>query len=727
MAFEHMDAQGTIDGEIANAGITAGLTREDFKGQCASFALRLSSKFNLPETTVDDIIESMANLVGIAKDISSSGADVQEQEVLAELKTKKRRLTCFRDKFGYIAPRRVYLGEAHERKRGKLVRKAHYGYIAPTRETLQQFLNQKDVFHEVCNPEFSESELMRDMLDGDKIRNLQYIKDHEKCLLITFYTDGLQICNPISAHRSHKLEVFYYTVLNLKTHRKSQWKNIHVYGICKSEYISMYGYDTMLRDFVSTMNDLYDGTTFQVGLRQIRIHGLLVAVLGDAPALSAIGHYKTGNATTRHPCLQCTITSGEMQLKLTVKELEKRCPNLHKERCKKLEKIKHKGRKNFWMKVWGITGTSVLLSLKHPVAMLIDPMHTVDHGVLNYNIALILQRALDSKYITLEYLNSRLRGWPYSYLDSKDIPEPLTRKQIFEDCQLKQTAASTRHMSYILPFILQDKFPLDDPYYKNFMRLVSISTLCASPIVTKDTSGEIQVQTETFLMKFKELYPRLRIRPKFHSLLHFCQQLTDWGPLRCHNVYRYESKNNFIKQMKPRSFKNVSYSLMARCQLHSCYQYISGGAVSQNYFNRGDEVKEGTSTSFTDEYPHLVQQYAEQVDGFDVTVATTMKLTFNGKEYRPGACLLISWDDNWPLFGRIDSLFVKNDVKFAVCMVMEATTFQWEANAYVVESTNSTKLIVLSTLDNTWPVPMYKVGSDEMIVNRFCHFGPGAF
>lgn len=354
-------------------------------------------------------------------------------------------------------------------------------------------------------------------------------------------------------------------------------------------------------------------------------------------------------------------------------------------------------------------------------------MHILEHGILNFNITLILQRALELKSISLENLNSKIHGWPYSYLDRNDVPEPLTRKQIYEDCQIKQTAGSTRHLSYILPLILHNKFPDNDPYYKNFMRLICISTICSSPIVSQNSAGELQVLIETFLINFKQLYPRIMLQPKFHWMLHFLKQMSNFGPLRCDWLYRYESKNNFIKQMKPQSFKNVAYSLMARCQLHACYQYLSGRAISENYLTTGDKVKHSSDICFRVRYPDLIQYYSEQVDAFDDKVYTSAEMTRNGLEYRPGAALLLSWDDNWPLFGQIDCLFIKNDVRFSVCSILEALEYKWKANAYIVQQSNQKTLTVINDMATPWPLPPYIVGGHIVTVNRYSHFSQGHF
>lgn len=62
---------------------------------CASFALKLMAKHKLPATTVDDIIESTANLITFAEEIQAQGQRPVYgiQDSLKELATNKKRLS----------------------------------------------------------------------------------------------------------------------------------------------------------------------------------------------------------------------------------------------------------------------------------------------------------------------------------------------------------------------------------------------------------------------------------------------------------------------------------------------------------------------------------------------------------------------------------------------------------------------------------------------------------
>ena len=61
----------------------------DVNMQCASFAMRLMSKHKLPETSVNDIIESTINFLVFSEEISTQNLPLKILEALEGFKTRK--------------------------------------------------------------------------------------------------------------------------------------------------------------------------------------------------------------------------------------------------------------------------------------------------------------------------------------------------------------------------------------------------------------------------------------------------------------------------------------------------------------------------------------------------------------------------------------------------------------------------------------------------------------
>ena len=98
-----------------------------------------------------------------------------------------------------------------------------------------------------------------------------------------------------------------------------------------------------------------------------------------------------------------------------------------------------------------------------------DPMHVLLEGLTGYAMALLLQVCLTDKIFCLEWLNTKLQAFSYSYLDRDNKPEKLNKKQVFESISIKQTAAAQLTLCYVLLFILSQEISVNNAYYKNYM------------------------------------------------------------------------------------------------------------------------------------------------------------------------------------------------------------------------------------------------------------------
>ena len=88
------------------------------------------------------------------------------------------------------------------------------GYIVPFEHSLVNYLNQPEVWTEVCQ-QCESGELMHDFCDGSIASENLLIQQHPNCLQILMNTDSLEVVNPIGTHtKKHKIDVFYWTLAN---------------------------------------------------------------------------------------------------------------------------------------------------------------------------------------------------------------------------------------------------------------------------------------------------------------------------------------------------------------------------------------------------------------------------------------------------------------------------------------------------------------------------------
>jgi hypothetical protein len=504
--------------------------------------------------------------------------------------------------------------------------------------------------------------------------------------------------------------------------------------------LKKFGLKLFLTDFVKTVTKLRT-TGIDININGVNnlIWGTLLVAICDTPAAGFLGGFKESPLFARKGCRTCTASTFEMRNCFQTDFFQERNGEIHIERCKELmdmDKKKDQIKKVYWSKMWGINAYSPLLDIPGvnlSQILLHDGMHCLQEGILPETIALLLQYGIANKIFSLAWLNSELKGFNYSYLDTDNRPECIMRKHVFESVHLKQTAVEMITCTYLLPLILYSKAEELGEYYRNFIQLAGIALLCNSPYSDMDTAGDLQILIEMYLNGFKKLYPTLQMRCKCHFLCHFPVQCLRFGAMKHMNLFRFESKNNFFKQKSWKNFINLPLSLAKHHQLFDCYYGLDiTGEENENFLYSGDLVRDGTILMFDERYPDLVEEMQvnvmmneQQYDNSDIEVYSTPEIVLNGLKYRQFVCLLLGWENRFPSFGEIEQIFVYKGTKFAVCRIFYTVCFEWKANAYEVELSLLRKLVVFEKLKNNWPLPQYSICGKTFITNRHAHFSGG--
>ena len=702
-------------------------TEQSMDMNLALFSLKLLTKHKLPATSVNDVMDNIANYVTMAEELKIANPTLNMQTAFQHFKTQKLRISFYKRHCGLILPKDILVGRRFARRNGNLTELPSCGYIVPFLDSVKKYLQDPVILKEVLEGHESPDNIMRDFCDGQYIKNLP-LAMNAPCLHFLINTDSVEITNPIGAHvKKHKIDVFYWTLLNVRPELRSKWKNIQLLGLCKTFYLKKYGLSKFLAPFISDLQLLQNGVDINVNGVSYNFHGVLIAAVADTPAAGFLGNLKQSCGLAKKGCRTCNITNDQMSNVIRFDDLEERCPVLHKERCQDLAEMPQRLRP-FWSKQWGINGYSPLLDLDYinlSRILIHDPMHVLLEGLLPYGTALLLKRALREKIFTVDWLNDKLGQFPYSYLDRDNKPEEIQRKHIIDDNNIKQTAASQLTLAYILPFILSDKFSELDLQYKNYMHLVAIVVVCCSPYATIDTAGQLQELVEGYLYEFKRIYPDVQLRPKHHFMLHLPMQIIRFGPLRNQWLTRFESKNNSFKNFKIHNFINLPYSLARWHQFYSCYQQMT---ASEDFADSSESllVATGSSIRFSVSYPHLLTEYRQKIDSTgDEQCYETPEIVISGLKYKPEACVL--WACDPPEFLVVNRILVHRSKYFAIVKQASSEYYDWRKNSYVVTIGHEDRIVLFKELRNKWPIPMYDIDGLKYVTNRYSHLTPGFF
>lgn len=76
-------------------------------------------------------------------------------------------------------------------------------------------------------------------------------------------------------------------------------------------------------------------------------------------------------------------------------------------------------------------------------------------------------------------------------------------------------------LARLLPLMIGNKIKEDDPYWLNYLLLLTILDLVLAPVTSRDIVAYLRTVIDEYLRGFKQLYPHCRIIPKMHYLVHY--------------------------------------------------------------------------------------------------------------------------------------------------------------------------------------------------------------
>ena len=706
-------------------------TKQEIYSGILSMILKLESKYRVSQVALNEIVSGTRELI---ESIQNHEQGQFAQETLAQMSSQAKRATLYKRMWSYIEPQKIFLGKEYKTVKGRPRKVNQYGYYIPIDKVIQAVLHSTNVLNWIENDHFSHDDIMRDFCDGTYIRNSPYFQAHPEALQIILFYDDAEFCNPIG-HRTkkHSMGMFYWTLGNFPPSRRSCYSSIFLLAVAKTKHLKKWGLHNLLSSFIITLQRLDTGIQVIINGIEKEVHGRLIAAPCDSLGSASLGGYKMPGAFALKPCRSCNISSEQMQRICEVSKLRLRTNADHDE----FEKIWNdeslsKQQKVYWSKWFGINCSSPLRSLHYinlQKLLVHDPMHVLLEGVVQMNLLLLMKWAVQQKILSIQWLNTQLQSFRYSYIDELNKPELFEAKNLLKFSKVKQNAASMLTLCYVLPLILKKKAAELGVHYDLFMTLMRIVTIAFSPTATLDTGGELEVLVGHYLSHFKLLYPNKSKTPKMHFLLHLINQV-EFGPLKYCSVIRMEAKHNFFKQHSWKNFRNLPLSLAVKHQKNLCFEL--GDSQNSTYLVKIDEMKEGSGFVFDDCFPHLKNEFRAEVlvrynlrEYSGVEVRKLNELVIEGIKYKAGCGLLFGWEDKEPIFAEVDTIAIFRNTKFFVLKVFNTEVYDSNANAYIVNESNTQKVATQQGLKNKWPLPIYSRDGDLLITNRVGHFGSG--
>ena len=71
-----------------------------------------------------------------------------------------------------------------------------------------------------------------------------------------------------------------------------------------------------------------------------------------------------------------------------------------------------------------------------------------------------------------------------------------------------------------LPLVIGDFIPSDNEKWHLFLKLLEITSICFSPVLSEEMIAHLQVLIEDHHTMFCSLYPQCSVIPKMHFMIH---------------------------------------------------------------------------------------------------------------------------------------------------------------------------------------------------------------
>ena len=426
------------------------------------------------------------------------------------------------------------LGEAEYILRGtgtkrRRVLASDFFYYVPLSDAVHQLLSHPDIFQEVSRSSASTDGVLRDFCDGRLYKNHPLFSANPCALQIIAYFDEVELCNPLgSSAKKHKLGMFFFTLGNIRPMFRSSLKCISLFAVAKSKDIKKHGLDSILQPFVSDINKLaLDGIT--VGSSNFK--GSLIAFLGDNLGSHAAGGFKESMSFAYRFCRSCMATREQSQDHFLEASFELRTPAEHKKHCALLQGPL----KDHHSSVYGINRKPILDDIVYfsvATGLPHDIMHDILEGAISFELKALLQHCVAKNYFCIALLNDRIQSFDFGYSEVSNKPALLDDAAVrSNDSKLHQSATQMWLLARTLPLLLGDKVPIEDCNWKCYLLLLKILDICTQHECSEGTVAYLAVLIEEHHTLYKHLYPNLSIKPKLHFMVHYPQQILQFGPL----------------------------------------------------------------------------------------------------------------------------------------------------------------------------------------------------
>lgn len=530
-------------------------------------------------TTAQEVIHDVQELLQVASNYDQESWE-STLHTVAALDTDYKRMSRYQDN-GYIKPVTHKIGQRLESVNDKLTRTTQQRMVdceiqyVPIKSTLAVIL-KNDKIRTLL--EAASAPIPQDILetfeDGERYKRIPIYSASKPGIKVQLklYQDDIETANPLGANRGiYKLTMYYVSLLNLPPQYHSLLAHHHLVCVAMASDIKHFGHSAVTKIIAKEIRELEMGVLIDNRL----VYGTLVALSGDNLGLNGIlGMVESFSAT--HYCRFCMMTKEECQYTFSSVKANSLARNA-------IDHRSHVAESN--PRETGVVCGSPLDELQYfkvIESFTPDIMHDILEGVLKLELPLIMESFIKQGYITIDYVNLHLDAFDYGYTDACNKPRCITRSNGV--VHITQSASRMWCLARVLPIIIGDFVPQDSDEMETFRLLREIMAYAFSPVHSISSTAYLDCLVEEHHILFMKLWPKNKLTPKQHNLLHYGEAIRRNGPLTQFSAMRSESKHQLAKTTASLScnFQNVPLTVARKYQLNSFSLWVQDQIHPQN-------------------------------------------------------------------------------------------------------------------------------------------------
>lgn len=718
---------------LINNNLNYRLNRDDIQKEILKFTLFLNNLSYLPDSGVDEIIQTVDNLISqlllpyLNQSLNSQLKGIVSDAVLKQIKfiidqsnfhfknfsTKHLRYKQYEQKSVYVEPIEYKIGEETVLQMDQfgeytnVPKKVTVSHI-PIPQTLKVILEVPDIFYEMRRYKkdlLEEKDYIQNVVQGKLWLRKYERHDRESYPLFLFF-DDFETGNTLGSHAGNqKLGGLYFSLPCLPPQITAELKNsFFCLSFHSGDRLKYGNYLTFKQDIDELIELSENGLKFSINGEDFTIYFHCVLLLGDNLGLnSCCGFVESFNAN-----YYCRICRAKSDL----------CQTMSKE-CVSLLRTQENYVQDLQRLSFGIKEECVFNRIKDfhiTENKTLDIMHDIFEGIAVYTLENVINiLVLKDNILKLEDINNRIQTFPYGHLESRNKPTVLKLKENTKNkitggnkkIIVKQSASEMLCLCRYLPLMIGDLIPRNNKPWKLFRILRKIIG-----IITRSNHAISHVNyIDALVMQFNTLYLQLlgTLPPKGHFGTHVPRIMLDNGPPTQFWGMIHESMNKDMKDIvkNVKCHRNVPFTIAKNNALRLCY--IKEFGISKTTISLGSIINQNTD----DEIKSIIGNTKG-----DLNSKSYSWVRFQGKMYHEKDIIVCEINEE-PQFARIEKIYQIKDCIYIYGHKFKNIYFESYFHAYKVEMDKSDSILInVDLLPKVDPCILVNREHEYFIVSR---------